>query len=604
MATLICLPREVVEGQVVTLRVISSFKGKTEIDWHFPGGGKFIGGVQNEQSVYWDTSGLLQNKYAIRVEVFELDHQGNRKPNPEIAEETVVVLDKAHAPNISGLAKMIKENLDEKFDGITERLTPPGKAVKVSLERAKVGTGEPHPLDTEIRNRTTAIEFNRYSEFINRLLCQGTDVGVPAGNPAGGSAGGYSAPSINRQLNDLDARPTIHGVDAYNLLKTATQAFLIFEAGVVIDPRRSSNTGLPASSTSSNIPDEEDRVDGPVSFARMRQLLQQYLQAGALPYLDSIANALLSPRIEGRPYCDNRFLRYRVTRPSMLELIWSYFHEEGMLVQTLNAISLRFQNRSRGAGRDPLAHLDIDPLRPLNNLLWGYIQDEQNRLTLPRRAYEYDHHYGITLQGKAVPALRPADSRSKFLEAFHNLLYLCTLFYREDADSTVQADAFPVLNALREVHLLLAEGAGNQYGDLPWTARAEMLMQQWLLARPEMREFLRGRPMVPYTEPWMGVVDTMKRLQGWTDVSVSHFNELARLGEQILLSIRYRTWNNPGVTENEARIWARYWKSEIQRYIHSYRASTGADLTSEPVDASPPWVHLKRKENEKGKIRA
>ena len=52
------------------------------------------------------------------------------------------------------------------------------------------------------------------------------------------------------------------------------------------------------------------------------------------------------------------------------------------------------------------------------------------------------------------------------------------------------ADAFPVLNALREVHLLLAEGANNQYRDLPWTARGEMLMQQWLLARPEFREFL------------------------------------------------------------------------------------------------------------------
>ena len=89
----------------------------------------------------------------------------------------------------------------------------------------------------------------------------------------------------------------------------------------------------------------------------------------------------------------------------------------------MNAISRRFQN-VRGPGeRDPLAHLEIDPLRPLNNLLWGYIQDEQNRLTVKRRAYEYDHHYGLTLYGKAVPPLRPADSRSKFLEAFHNLLH-------------------------------------------------------------------------------------------------------------------------------------------------------------------------------------
>ena len=55
------------------------------------------------------------------------------------------------------------------------------------------------------------------------------------------------------------------------------------------------------------------------------------------------------------------------------------------------------------------------------------------------------------------------------------------------------ADPFPVLNALQEMHLLLAEGAHNQFGDLPWTARHEMLMQQWLLARPEFREFLPQR---------------------------------------------------------------------------------------------------------------
>ena len=96
-------------------------------------------------------------------------------------------------------------------------------------------------------------------------------------------------------------------------------------------------------------------------------------------------------------------LRSKLNNPCLLELIWSYWHEEGMLVQTLNAISLRFQN-IRGAGdRDPLSMLEIDPLRPLNNLLWGYIQDEQHRLTLTRRVYEYDHHYGLTLVGKAVP---------------------------------------------------------------------------------------------------------------------------------------------------------------------------------------------------------
>jgi hypothetical protein len=145
------------------------------------------------------------------------------------------------------------------------------------------------------------------------------------------------------------------------------------------------------------------------------------------------------------------------------------------------------------------------------------------------------------------------------------------------------------------VHMLLAQGAHNQFGDLPWTARAEMLMQQWLLARPEMRDFLQSRPMVPYKESWMPQVDTMKTLQGWSDVSVTHFSDLGAYGEQILLSIRYGDWigvNN----EDSAKNWARYWRPEIQGYIHAYRAATGVDLANaEGVDATPPAVHLRRR---------
>src|SRR5262245_63342947 len=129
-----------------------------------------------------------------------------------------------------------------------------------------------------------------------------------------------------------------------------------------------------------------------------------------------------------------------------------------MLVQTINAVCLRFQNRRGPSDLDPLANLELDPLRPLNNIIWGFIQDEPYRLSIPRRAYEYDHHYGLKLQGKAVPELRSADSRSKFIEAFHNLLYRAGLFYREDADTTEIADGFPMLNLVREVALLHAVG--------------------------------------------------------------------------------------------------------------------------------------------------
>ncbi len=231
-------------------------------------------------------------------------------------------------------------------------------------------------------------------------------------------------------------------------------------------------------------------------------------------------------------------LRHKLTEPCLLELIWSYWHEEGMLVQTVNTIARRFQNVRGRTALDPLANLEIDPLRPLNNLFWGYIQDEQHRLSVVRRGYEYDHHYGLRLYGKAVPELRPADSRSKFLEAFHNLLHLCLPFYKQDDDTTVVADGFPMLNALKELHLIMSEGAHNQFGDLPSTARIEMLMQQWILARPEFREFQPTRIMVAYPEPWMDRVDAMKKLQGWTDVSVLHFRNLGMFGEQVLLSVR------------------------------------------------------------------
>ena len=300
--------------------------------------------------------------------------------------------------------------------------------------------------------------------------------------------------------------------------------------------------------------------------------------------LKDLAAAATSQEDIELPQGGEGILRRKFTHPCLLELIWSYWHEEGMLVQTMNAISRRFQNISLPGGNDPLANLEIDPLRSLNNLLWGYIQDEQHRLSVVRRAYEYNHQYGITLYGKAVPQLRPADARSKFFEAFHNLLYLCSVFFKQSDDTTVVPDGFPVLNALKEVHLLLSEGAHNQFGDLTTTARIEMLMQQWLLARPEFREFLPTRIMVAYPEPWMDRVEAMKKVQGWTDISVTHFHDLAVFGEQILLGIRFGAWSDVDKPTWGAN-WARFWRAEIQGYLHAYRAVTGVDLTIEVTDS-------------------
>jgi len=194
-----------------------------------------------------------------------------------------------------------------------------------------------------------------------------------------------------------------------------------------------------------------------------------------------------------------------------------------------------------------------------------------------------------------VPPLRSADSRSKFIEAFHHLLHLCAGFFKQDDDTTVNADAFPLLNALQEVHLILSQGAHNQFGDLPSTARQEMLFQQWMLSQPELGEFLPTRSAIAYPEPWMGRVEAMRALQGWGTTSVVNYHNLATFGEQLLLGIRYGAWSE--VTRPaQAANWARIWRAEIQGYTHAYRAVSGADLTSSagaaPIDGMPRSAYL------------
>jgi hypothetical protein len=226
-----------------------------------------------------------------------------------------------------------------------------------------------------------------------------------------------------------------------------------------------------------------------------------------------------------------------------------------------------------------------------------------NRLTVCQRGSEYLCEYGLPIFGKAAAGLQPADSRSKFLEAFHNLLYQCSVFFRLDDQTTMIADAYPMLNSLKEVHLILAQGAGNQFGDLPWTARVETLLMQFILAQPAMYDFLQRRLMVPYHEAWMPQVDSMKTIQGWSDVTVTHFRDLAVYGEQIVLSVRYGDWIDI-VNANHAANWARDWRPAIQGYTWAYRAATGVDLTStNQVDATIPAIHLQARLNAQPRAR-
>jgi hypothetical protein len=453
---------------------------------------------------------------------------------------------------------------------------------QVTLQRTFAGRTDDRALWPAIRNRTAAIGFDRYKEFVNCVFCENPP--TPFDDARTQVIDKHLKGTCLDDPNDQKQRLSIYGPYAYSVLKLATQVFLTLESGVVI---RDNTVGKPKIF---DIEKERIRVnDFSLTVSNLQGALRAYLAPtdGNLPYLNRIVTNLitLDPQDidEVLPYCLG-VLQFRLTSPSLIELIWSYWLEEGMLVQTMNAIARRFQNR-RGSQHDPMGELEFDPLRPLNNLIWGFIQDEHNRLTVPRRAHEYVHHYGLSLMGRAVPDLNPADTRSKFIEGFHNLLSAAARFFRDDSDTTVIADAFPLLNALKDVHLLLAEGAHNQFGDLTWTARAEMMTIQWMLARPEMKEFLRGRYMVPYQEDWMGAVDSMKKLQGWTDTTITHFYELAVTGERILLSIRYGDWSDIENIEDQAKNWARSCRPEIQRYIYAYKTVAGVDLAADIVDS-------------------
>jgi len=479
------------------------------------------------------------------------------------------------------------------------------------LDRGPVPATPDQSLWTAIRYATDQISYNAYERFLEVVMCgeQGT---VPTAEG--------EARTQKRLLRGARALP-FPDIEPYRLLKVATEVFLTVHCGVVIDQSKPDDPveKIPFPKLDKvRFNEESERYYRTLGKDDILAAWHDYrAEVGrardphdpkhsvdyTIPYLAIIRRKLGDVPLRDKLPLDGEWLELcygimteKLTKPCLFELIWSYWHEEGMLVQTLNAISQRFQN-VRGGPTNPLAQLEISPLRPLSNLLWGYLQDEQHRLTVRRRVSEYDHHYGLSLYGKAVPELATADSRSKFLEAFHNLLQLCAVFFKQDDDKTIAADGFPVLNALKEVHLLLSEGAHNQYGDLPWTARMEMLMQEWILARPEFREFLPTRIMVAYPEPWMDRVDAMKKLQGWTDVSVLNFRNLGVFGEQILLSARFGAWSDV-INRNQGANWARYWRAEIQGYIHAYRAVTGVDITDTSETMTRlryvlPSVHLR-----------
>jgi hypothetical protein len=419
--------------------------------------------------------------------------------------------------------------------------------LRVTMERTDSRRTPDEALWSAIDERCETIGFERYQAHIRRVFEL----------PNMGSFQG----EISRKLGELGAR----GVGVYRVLREVTELFVLLGCGPLAD--RKLSPGDPIANDF-----------GPqLTQSRMEieEGLRQYLHNGELPYIERVVNAaypwldLDGSGLDG--------LRRRVLRqPLFLELWHEMCLEHGMVMRTMDAVCARFQNIYNSGENDGLASYEISPLWPLGDLLWDWINHEPTRLNPMRRIQEYQHQYGQTVLGQDAIGFRAADVRTAFPRAFINLLNLCEEFYKEDSQTTVIADAFPTLVALREVHQILAMGAGNAARPMAFAARVETLMMQLMLAQPELRAFLHVREMVPYDEAWMGQVDAMKDLQGWQDQSISHYRDLAVYGERILLSIRLADWT--AGHEDNAKNWLRVHKNAIRRFAHAHRAISGVEL--------------------------
>ena len=414
------------------------------------------------------------------------------------------------------------------------------EAQSVSLKPAFVEPTADKSFWNAINN--TDLDFKKYKQFIDLILCTETD----------SKNSDVHIPTADRER--FKNRLPFLNVDEYALIKFATDRYL-------------------------------------QKVLRLGSAAGYFGTGTRLPYFDSISdniNDILGEYTNGTQGNDCTIRKEdRIDEVPLLELIWSFWMDQAYLDQTMGVISLRFQNIRGPREIEPLARFDTNSLRTLSSMMWGYIQDEQHRTTLRRRTFEYQHAYNLTLIGKAVPRQQGVDNRSNFLAAFHHLLHQASIFYRDHDDMTRRADGFPLLTALREVHLLLAEGNHNAYYNMTWTSRAEMMVQQYLLAREETQRFLGGRPMVPYPEEWMDRVDTMKGIQGWDSTSVLHYFDLATSGEKLLLGVRYGNWADAKILTAAATNWAVDFRDHAMRYINAYRTVTGVDLSADAFRNSP-----------------
>ena len=134
---------------------------------------------------------------------------------------------------------------------VTPRLLSPNDVlyVRPSLQRTGIEPSTDQVLWPIIRNRARAISFVEYKKYIDAVMC------------SGGTAPDGTVISSDRKL-------PFPFVDAYDLLKTATEAFLMQECGVA---------NLQASKFT-NLDEETSRLGRAVTADEIIRLRTAYLK--------------------------------------------------------------------------------------------------------------------------------------------------------------------------------------------------------------------------------------------------------------------------------------------------------------------------------------
>ena len=244
---------QVTAGTPVTLRAEYASGGKdTVLEWGLPDqGALYPGDSDNERVLYTDRA---LGRVNVQVTLKEVGSPGI------IAGAAVNVLPAVAQPPISG-------------------------QIGVTLQRSGVAPTLDIGLWAAIRNHAKTLSFGGigatvtgYQGFINKVLC-GDGRGI-VGGPTEQCGPLPDLPELSSRVKGLP----LHGMAAYDLLKTATEVFLLWHCGVAIREKDAFGNQI--------INDDEEFARSGLRVGEVTSRLTQYLGPGRLPYIDRVVRTV------------------------------------------------------------------------------------------------------------------------------------------------------------------------------------------------------------------------------------------------------------------------------------------------------------------------